>query len=321
MQKIVTYLALLLLGASFVSAEVNIKALIVDGQNNHGVWAKSTQVMKQYLEGTGLFEVDIERTVYTWRGGTNVERYALNDGKAYQELEQSKQDPDFRPDFSKYDVVISNFGWKAADWPEQTRKDFEAYIAQGGGFVVVHAANNAWGNWAPFNEMIGLGGWGGRSEKDGPYVYFNDEGKEIRDNRPGGAGGHGPKHSFMLTVRDTEHPITKGLPAKWLHTEDECYHHLRGPAVNMNVLATAYSSKDNKGTGNHEPALMSLSYDKGRIFHTILGHDMPAFTGVGFITTFCRGVEWAATGEVTQEVPADFPTEQDATRRPFVEAK
>ena len=28
---------------------------------------------------------------------------------------------------------------------------------------------------------------------------------------------------------------------------------------------------------------------------------------VGFIVTFARGAEWAATGTVTQKVPTDFP--------------
>jgi hypothetical protein len=29
---------------------------------------------------------------------------------------------------------------------------------------------------------------------------------------------------------------------------------------------------------------------------------------VGFLVTYQRGAEWAATGRVTQKVPADFPT-------------
>jgi WD40 repeat protein len=76
----------------------------------------------------------------------------------------------------------------------------------------------------------------------------------------------------------------------------------------MTVLATAHSDPTNKGTGRDEPLLMVLSYGRGRIFHTTLGHDVAALSGVGFITTFQRGTEWAATGKVTQKVPAGFPT-------------
>jgi len=53
---------------------------------------------------------------------------------------------------------------------------------------------------------------------------------------------------------------------------------------------------------------MALSYSKGRIFHTTMGHDIPALSCTGFIVTLQRGTEWAATGKVTQKVPADFPS-------------
>ena len=35
----------------------------------------------------------------------------------------------------------------------------------------------------------------------------------------------------------------------------------------------------------------------------------------GFQVTLLRGAEWADTGEVTQPVPADFPTAQQTTFR------
>jgi len=54
--------------------------------------------------------------------------------------------------------------------------------------------------------------------------------------------------------------------------------------------------------------LMVLRYGKGRIFHTTLGHDVFALSCLGFIATFQRGTEWAATGRVTQKPPATFPT-------------
>jgi type 1 glutamine amidotransferase len=44
------------------------------------------------------------------------------------------------------------------------------------------------------------------------------------------------------------------------------------------------------------------------VFHTALGHGPEALSCVGFIVTLQRGTEWAATGKVTQKMPADFPT-------------
>jgi type 1 glutamine amidotransferase len=76
----------------------------------------------------------------------------------------------------------------------------------------------------------------------------------------------------------------------------------------MTVLATAFSDPQNAGSGRDEPQLMVLSYGKGRVFHTTLGHDVNALSSVDFVVTLQRGTEWAATGQVTQKVPANFPT-------------
>ncbi|WAJ71757.1 ThuA domain-containing protein [Catenovulum adriaticum] len=259
--------------------------------------------MKNYLEQTGLFEVDIYRSKYTWKANVAGKQFALNDGKKYQDLPEPKTDPEFSPNFTEYDVVISNFGWKAADWSISTQQALVSYMKNGGGLVVVHAANNSFPQWLEYNKMTALGGWGGRSEKDGPYVYFNKQGKLIRDRKKGGAGSHGPRHRFTIKHRDLTHPITQGLPEQWLHTEDELYAKLRGPAENMQVLASAFSARDKKGTDRHEPVLMVINYAKGRVFHTTLGHDVQAMSGKGFKTTFTRGSEWAATGQVTQSPP------------------
>ncbi len=103
-----------------------------------------------------------------------------------------------------------------------------------------------------------------------------------------------------MIVRDTAHPITRGVPVSWMQAEDELYAQLRGPASNMKVLATAFSDKSTGGTGEHEPMLMVIEFGKGRVFHTTLGHDPVAMSGAGFQITLQRGAEWCATGEVTQ---------------------
>lgn len=293
-----------------------MRALIIDGQNNHGAWPKTTFMMKKYLEDTKLFTVDIARTRFTSNGENLLKQYPLR-GFETTATKQPRSDPDFKPEFSRYNVVISNFGHGAAPWPKETQNAFVEYVAGGGGFVVIHAANNSFGDWPEYNEIIGLGGWGGRNEKSGPYVYVNDKGKLIRDKSPGRGGHHGPQHSFSIVVREREHPITKGMPAEWLHEKDELYDFLRGPAVNMRVLATAYASKDKGGSGRHEPMLMTIKYGKGRVFHTPMGHADYSQECVGFIVSFKRGTEWAATGKVTQSIPKDFPTAEKNSKRKF----
>jgi type 1 glutamine amidotransferase len=85
----------------------------------------------------------------------------------------------------------------------------------------------------------------------------------------------------------------------------------------MTVLATAADTPELQAAGRNEPMLMTIQYHKGRVFHTTLGHDTEAFEGVGFVVTFLRGAEWAATGKVTQEIPKDFPEKNKPSARKF----
>jgi type 1 glutamine amidotransferase len=276
---------ILLLSINILDAKKPVKALIVTGQNNHN-WQVSSVILQKYLNGSGLFVADL--VVSPQKG---------------------KDMSSFRPDFSAYKVVVLDYNGDS--WSEDTNKAFLKYVKNGGGVVVYHAADNAFRNWKEYNEIIGLGGWENRNEKDGPYVYFLD-GNEIRDTSPGPGGSHGKQHEYKVVLRDKEHPITKDLPEIWTHSTDELYDHLRGPAKNLTVLATAYSDKETGGTGRDEPVLMAIKWGKGRIFHTVLGHVgggtiHPAVEGASFIVTFLRGTEWAATGKVTQKLPDDFP--------------
>ncbi len=267
------------------------RVLLIEGQNNHKNMADGSRMMKQFLEETGRFTVDILTTPP--KGG---------DMSA------------FRPDFSKYQVVLSNYNGES--WSEATNTAFEKFVREGGGFVVVHAADNAFPKWEAYNQMIGIGGWEGRNEQSGPYLYYDEAKKElVRDITPGAGGSHGNQHEFVVTTRDPNHPIMKGLPSAWLHQKDELYDRLRGPAENITVLATAFADPEERGSGRHEPMLMVLRYGKGRIFHTTLGHENYSQQCVGFITTLQRGAEWVATGKVTQPVPADFPSREKGSAR------
>lgn len=272
-----------LAGAALLQA-APIRVMLLDGESagTYHDWRATTPVLKAELEQAGIFQVDVV-TAPPSRGDFS----------------------NFKPDFSKYDVVVSNLD--SATWPADLEASFEQYMKNGGGFVSVHAADNAFAGWVAYNEMIGVGGWRGRRETAGPHWFYKD-GHMESDSSPGSAGSHGQRLPFAVTIRVADHPITQGLPPVWMHAGDELYANLRGPGQNMTVLGTAYSDPANVGTGKNEPILMALSYGKGRIFHTTMGHDIPALSCVGFIVTLQRGTEWAATGKVTQKVPADFPT-------------
>jgi type 1 glutamine amidotransferase len=305
-----------------IAAADPIKVLIIDGQNNHN-WRATTPILKKILEDAKIFSVDVATAPERPRapqkpkagaGEAAVKQYDEQLARFnLSEAEYKEAFASFRPEFKKYQVVVSNYNGEP--WPEQTRSDFAEFVANGGGFVCVHAADNAFPEWPEYNAMIGVGGWGGRNEKSGPYIRLR-EGKFTLDTSKGNGGSHGQQHAFPVEIRDREHPITKGLPEKWMHSSDELYDRLRGPAHNVTVLATAFSDKAKGGSGENEPMLMVINYEKGRVFHTTLGHAEPAMKCAGFQTTFARGTEWAATGKVTLPVPSDFPGPDKVSTRP-----
>ena len=283
-----------LLLAYTVSARKPIKTLLITGQNNHN-WQVSHVVLKQILENSGRFDVDCVISP-----------------------EQGKDMSGFVLDFSPYQLVVLDYNGDS--WPEETNRRFLEYVQNGGGVVIYHAADNAFSKWPEFNRICALGGWEGRNENSGPYVYWKD-GKLVKDSSAGPGGSHGRQHEYVLNGRDKVHPVVKGLPLKWRHAKDELYDRMRGPGNIRDILYTAYSDKETNGSGREEPLVFTVDYGNARIFHTMLGHagatteDNIAMQCTGFQVLLLRGAEWAATGKVTQKVPKDFPTETTCSYR------
>lgn len=293
--------------ATALSAREPVKLMLLTGQSSkYHDWTKSAPLVKSSLEQTGRFHVD---TVTSPPVGADM--------------------GGFKPDFAPYAAVVVVY--EGAEWPAETKQAFVNYMKKGGGLVVIHDSDNAFPNWAEWNEMNGVGGWGlkpdgnvgARTEAWGPKIRWRD-GRMVLDDSPGTAN-HPPRHDFLVVTRAPRHPIMKGLPAEWLQANDEIYSQLRGPAKNVEVLATASADKAKypRSSGENEPMLMTIRYGKGRVFHTTLGHvgpadqpPYPAIQSVGFIVTLQRGTEWAATGRVKQKVPKDFPTAEKTASRP-----
>ena len=266
-----------------------IRTLVIAGMDGSHYSEGAAECIRQILENSGLFSVDVHITP-KWGGDMSY----------------------FHPDFRSYSLVILDYG--GVEWAPAVKKDFEAYVENGGGVVFIHSSVIPMENWDAYNRMSGLGAWNGRDEKWGPYVYMQD-GRTVYDHSPGWAGHHGLQHLVVVDHQASEHPIVKGLPKSWLHFKDEIYTRLRGPAENLEILATTHDN------GRDEPLLWTVRYGKGRIFADVLGHcgsdpNMTyAMTCTGYQVTLLRGCEWAATGKVTQPAPVDFPDKEHYTLR------
>ena len=279
---------LLAAAAGTHAGDKKIRVVLVDGWNNHQ-WPLTTPIMKKSLEDTGLFQVDVSTTPKR-----NQENLIPKDWKSIP----------FPPDLDQYDVVLSNYNGPA--WPKEFNQALESRLKDGKiALVIVHAANNSFGNWNEYRRMVGMGWYGANT---GDRLKLDDEGQRVLIPKGKGDGpGHRYTGPFSVTIRDPNHPITKGMPLEWMHNRDELYDNMRGPIEDVHLLATAYS----KGTKAHEPMIWTVSYGKGRVFHTPMGHDANAMRCVGFQVTLNRGTEWAATGKVLQKLPENFPTAKE----------
>ena len=272
-----------------------IQGVIITGQNNHN-WPVSHQAIKMTLENSGLFKMDV--AISPEAGGDMS---------------------GFDVDFGKYKLVVLDYNGDS--WPRKMQDAFLEYVRNGGGVIVYHAADNAFSGWEEYNKIIALGGWENRDEASGPYIYWKD-GALIKDQTPGPGGSHGYQHEYLLNQRCTDHPIMKGLPKQWKHAKDELYDRMRGPGEIKDLLYSAYSPEEMRGSGREEPLVFTVDYGKARIFHIMLGHAgetldaNPAMQCTGFQVLLLRGAEWCATGKVKQKVPADFPTETSTSLRP-----
>ena len=313
--------SLALLFTALADASAAIPTLIIDGRNNHD-WRTTSESLRATLESTGLFEVSVSTAPESMlpsqpHAPKNADdefakakaRYDATVKTAQPALDAQWQK--WLPDFSKYKVVVLDYN--GPSWPEPMKRAFVEYVRGGGGVMLIHGANNAFPDWAEFNDMIGIG-W--RKGGFGTCLTIDPAtGKAVECCKDDGSS-HGSKHSFTVTTRAPEHPILRGLPVEWLHGKDELYHHMRGPAKNVSILASAFSDEKQRGSGRHEPVLYETTFGKGRVLTCTMGHhwlgdtESESLQCIGFQTIVARGAEYLATGKVMLCVPPNFPTKE-----------
>lgn len=223
---------------------------------------------------------------HDWRATTPVLRKILEDTGRF-EVRVTEEFRGAGPETLKpYDLVILNYDDKNKPelrWDDRAGEALLDFVRSGKGLVMYHFSTAAFVGWEEYEKMSG-GNW-----------------------RPNN-GHHSARHDFVVDMRDKDHPITRGLPAKMPQANDELYANLKWqPAGTYQVLATAWDDhslyknpkQPTPGAGIDQPMLWVLPYGKGRVFGDALGHDAAAMQSEVFVKTLARGAEWAATGGVS----------------------
>jgi hypothetical protein len=264
--RVLLLLLLTVFGARACAAQPKIQALILSGRSNHD-WRTTTPQLKKLLEQTGRFDVRV-----------NEETAACSSES-----------------LAPYQVIVVDY--HGPRWAPACEKAIEDFVRGGKGLVGVHGAIYGFGKleilgdghrptgtfqppWTEYARMLG-GSW-----PEPPQPNY-----------------HGQRHIYEVKLLPKNHPITAGLPASFRHN-DELYHKIT-TAPGIEVLATAFDDPKMGGSGRDEPMVWTARHGSGRVFVTLMGHDLEAMSDAGFIQTFTRGTEWAASGSVAP--PASKP--------------
>jgi type 1 glutamine amidotransferase len=229
-------------------------------------WRETTPYLREILDRTGKFEVRVTEEFH---------------GATAETLEP-------------YDVAILNYSDEKLDVPEwgpATRSALLSFVRSGKGLVVYHHSAASFQNWEEFEKLAGC-------------VWRTNQ------------SHHSPVHDYRVDIRDPNHPITRGMTPFMART-DELYAGLKcRPTADYHVVATGwdehslYVAKPRDpmpaGPSQDEPLIWTVPYGVGRVFATMLGNDMRATGTPGFVATFVRGTEWAATGAVTIPLPPEL---------------
>ena len=165
---------------------------------------------------------------------------------------------------SDYDVVVMHFKNYDPEVPGHKGLDNLArFVREGGGLVLVNFACGA------FQEF----------KDDFAKVAGRVWNPKLR--------GHDPYGSFQVEIANADHPITRGM--RPFTTTDELYTCLDGHQP-IEVLVTARSKVDQKVY----PIAFVLACGKGRVFHSVLGHNVEGFQSAEVGTLFRRACQWTA---------------------------
>lgn len=257
-----------------------IQVLLVTGilTNEHN--PENNLLLRRMLEATGLFKVKITEE---FRGATA------------ETLES-------------YDLVLVNYDGKetvhdpAVRLGEQSEQLLLDFVRAGKGIIFYHSSvfREAWPN-EEFVKMMGI-----------CFDFKKGSRKALFDD-------------MKVKITAHPHPITANLDkTSWYTVQEDLFvPAYRLPDANVEVLATVFDDineyqkvpahmdkeyslddiQNYHGINAEQPVAWVNRYGEGRVFVITIGHASESIKRPGFVALFCRGAEWAATGQVTLPPP------------------
>jgi len=166
------------------------------------------------------------------------------------------------PELKNYDVIMLNYmNWENPGPGKEAQEGLRKAVEGGTGLVMVHFSCGAFQGWPEFIKIAG----------------------RVWDPK---LRAHDPLGKFKVEIKDKDHPVTKGMED--FETVDELYTCLAGDTA-IKVLASAKSAVDKKDY----PMAFTLEYGKGKVFHSVLGHDVKALELEPVQKLFRHACAWA----------------------------
>ncbi len=145
---------------------------------------------------------------------------------------------------------------------DKQQKAFENFVAEGGGFVGIHAASDTEYEWPWYNKLVG--------------AYFES---------------HPKVQEATITVLDKDHASTNHLPRQWSVTDE--WYNFKSIQPHLNVLANLDESSYEGGkNGENHPIAWYHETLGGRAFYTGRGHTEESFSEPLFREHILGGIEY-----------------------------
>ncbi|USI71451.1 ThuA domain-containing protein [Sphingomonas morindae] len=192
------------------------------------------------------------------------------------EMQWTNDPKTFEGDLKQYAAVMF-LNTPGEELNPAQRAAFEAYMRGGGNAIIVHrAAITPPGVWPWYERLVGR-----------RFVI------------------HPMLQTAVVTKADPGFPATFGLPDRWIWSDEyyvtsNPYQVAITPVLRVDERSydptKIWPGQHAEPMGPDHPVAWFHSYEKGRVFVTLLGHNVEMYRDPHYLDQLMGGIYWAATG-------------------------